>query len=591
MATSLPYPVPRSREITIGKLKMGGNNPVVIQSMANTDTLDLPSSLHQFKTIVNAGSQIVRFTTQGEREVEALGRLIRELPGEYTGVPVVADVHFRSDVALKAAAVCHKVRINPGNFAPPAEIRSRVISLLEVCKKHRTALRIGVNHGSLSKSIMNKFGDTPEGMVESALEFLRICRDENFHEIVVSLKSSNTVLMIHAVRQLRMQMISKDLCYPVHLGVTESGNAMEGRIKSVVGMAPLLAEGIGDTIRVSLTEPPENEIPVAQRITRIFTKPSTLPYHPFTGLPWDPFHHNTRSTREVLGIGGTNPPVVISAEGAAYDPEPDITALKENYRTVLTLNNVQFVPVAHSTPKDLAAEYLLANPAQKETRPSKKGDKEHAPGFLLTDAYSDPEKIAAIKEPVIIILDAGNTGMTHVKKWLISYIRTKGYNPVILRKHYSDRDQEEYMVRAAGEFALLLVDRLINGTWIENPHMSDHFNNKLSFNILQASRSRITATEYIACPSCGRTKFDIQSVLEEVKSKTNHLKGLKIAVMGCVVNGPGEMADADYGYIGSGNGKVHIYKGKDAILKNVPANRAVEKLIGVIKKCGDWQDP
>jgi (E)-4-hydroxy-3-methylbut-2-enyl-diphosphate synthase len=570
---------------------MGGSHPVVIQSMANTYTLDLPSSLHQFKTILNAGSQMVRFTTQGAREVEALARLIRELPGEYTGVPVVADVHFRSDVALKAAAVCHKVRINPGNFAPPAEIRSRVNALIDVCKKHRTALRIGVNHGSLSKSIMEKFGDTPEGMVESALEFLRICRDENFHEVVVSLKSSNTVLMIQAVRLLRMQMIAGELCYPLHLGVTESGNAMEGRIKSVVGMAPLLAEGIGDTIRVSLTEPPENEIPVAQRITRIFKKPTSLPYHPFTGLPWDPFHHNTRSTRDVLGVGGTNPPVVVSAEGASYDPEPDITASKKNNRRVLTLNNVQFVPVAHSTPKDPAAEYLPAIPAQKETRPSKEGDKEQAPGFFITDAYSDPKKIAAINEPVIIILDAGNTEMTHVKKWLISYILTKGCNPVILRKHYSDRDQEEYMVRAAGEFALLLVDRLINGIWIENPNMADSFNNKLSFNILQASRSRITATEYIACPSCGRTKFDIQSVLEEVKSKTNHLKGLKIAVMGCVVNGPGEMADADYGYIGSGNGKVHIYKGKDAILKNVPANRAVEKLIGVIRECGDWRDP
>ena len=567
MGTTLPYPVPRSREITVGKLKMGDNHPVVIQSMANTDTLDLPSSLRQFKAIVNAGSQIVRFTTQGAREVEALGRLINALPTEYAGVPVVADVHFRADVALKAAAICHKVRINPGNFAPPSGIRSRLTALIKVCKTHQTALRIGVNHGSLSKSIMAKYGDTPEGMVESALEFLRICHDASFHEVVVSLKSSNTVLMIQAVRLLWIQMISEGLCYPVHLGVTESGNGMEGRIKSVVGMAPLLSEGIGDTIRVSLTEPPENEIPVAQNIACIFRKPTELPYHPFSDLPWDPFHHHSRRTKEVLGIGGANPPVVISAEGAAYDPLPDITATKSGNGTVLTLNNKQFVPFSPG------------------------GHKAQTPGFLLTDPEADPTATAGLKEPVVIILDAGNSSMIDVKKWLIYYIRTEGSNPVILKKQYSDTDPDGYLVRASGEFALHLVDRLINGVWIENPHMPDQFNNMLSFNILQASRNRITATEYIACPSCGRTKFDIQSVLEEVKSKTMHLKGLKIAVMGCIVNGPGEMADADYGYIGSGKGKVTLYRGKDAVLKNIPANRAVEKLIDLIEENGDWRDP
>ncbi len=567
MITTSPYPVPRSREVTIGRLKMGGSHPVVIQSMANTNTLDLPSSLKQFKSIINAGSQMVRFTTQGSMEVDTLGRLIRALPDEYSGIPVVADVHFRAGVALKAAAVCHKVRINPGNFAPPSEIRSRLIALINVCKSHSTALRIGVNHGSLSKNIMENYGDTPEGMVESAMEFLRICRDESFHEVVVSLKSSNTVLMIQAVRLLRMQMIAEDLCYPLHLGVTESGNAMEGRIKSVVGMAPLLMEGIGDTIRVSLTEPPENEIPVAQKIANIFRKPTELTYHPFLGLPWNPFHHNNRPTREVLGIGGSNPPVVISDDSAVCDPPPDITAATTNNRAVLKVQGNQYVPVPHRTQATSVPVFLLENPG------------------------SDPQIAAGIKESCVIILDASSMEMTDVKKWMITYISAKGSNPVVLKKQYSDIDPEDYLVRASGEFALLLVDRLVNGVWIDNKNMPVELNNNLSFSILQASRNRITATEYIGCPSCGRTRFDIQSVLEEVKSQTSHLKGLKIAVMGCIVNGPGEMADADYGYIGSGAGQVTLYKGRDAILKNIPANRAVEKLINVIKESGDWRDP
>ena len=311
------YPLPRSREISIGHLKMGGGHPVVVQSMANTATTDLSGSVEQFKRIVDAGSQMVRFTTQGLREVEALKKIIAALPPNYRKVPVVADVHFRSDIALNAARVCQKVRINPGNFtekkqgpaiyseeqfhAGLAENRTALVALINVCKKENCALRIGVNHGSLSKRIMSRFGNTPEGMVESALEFLRICRDENFHDLVVSLKSSNSVLMIHAVRLLQYQMTKEGLSYPIHLGVTESGNGMDGRIKSVVGMAPLLAEGMGDTIRVSLTEPPENEIPVAHAITRIFKKPEVLPYHPLDKLPWDPFRFNKRLAREVLG--------------------------------------------------------------------------------------------------------------------------------------------------------------------------------------------------------------------------------------------------------------------------------------------------
>ena len=577
------YPLPRSREISIGHLKMGGGHPVVVQSMANTSTTDLSGSMEQFKRIVDAGSQMVRFTTQGLREVEALEKIINALPPNYRKVPVVADVHFRSDIALNAARVCQKVRINPGNFtekkqgpaiyseeqfhAGLAENRTALVALINVCKKEHCALRIGVNHGSLSKRIMSRFGNTPEGMVESALEFLRICRDEHFHHVVVSLKSSNSVLMIHAVRLLQKQMTKEGLCYPLHLGVTESGNGMDGRLKSVVGMAPLLAEGMGDTIRVSLTEPPENEIPVARAITRIIKKPDVLPYDPMGKLPWDPFDFNKREAREVLGIGGTHPPVVISAEGDFGKLVPDITASEENNRTVLSCNGSKYIPEYQGNALSSLPEFLIAGPE------------------------SDPGEIAEIKQNVIVILDAGSHELTGIKQWMIHYLHQGGSAPVILRKRYYEKEEELFMIRAAGDFALLLVDQLLDGIWIENPDMAPEFNNRLSFSILQAARNRITSTEYIACPSCGRTKFDIESALEEVKAKTSHLKGLKIAVMGCIVNGPGEMADADYGYVGSGKGLVTIFKGKEAIAKNIHTGDAVDRLISTIKKHGAWTDP
>ncbi|MEX0982253.1 MAG: (E)-4-hydroxy-3-methylbut-2-enyl-diphosphate synthase [Bacteroidales bacterium] len=577
------YPLPRSSEICIGDLKMGGRQPVVVQSMANTPTTDLSGSVEQFKRIVDAGSQMVRFTTQGLREVEALRKIIDALPPNYRKVPVVADVHFRSDIALNAAQICHKVRINPGNFtekkqgpaiyseeqflAGLAENRTAFVALINECKKHNTTIRIGVNHGSLSKRIMSSYGNTPEGMVESSLEFLRICREENFHHVVVSLKSSNSVLMIHAVRLLQKQMAKENLCYPIHLGVTESGNGMDGRIKSVVGMAPLLAEGIGDTIRVSLTEPPENEIPVALAITRIFKKPELLPYDPVGKLPWNPFDFNKSKAREVLGIGGANPPVVVLAEGVFGNLVPDITASTENNRMVLSYNGSKYVLEDHRTT-------LLS-----------------VPGFLIAGPETEPGEIVGIKQNVILILDAGRHELAEVKQWMIDYLNQGGSAPVILRKRYSEKEEEHFMIRAAGEFALLLVDQLLDGIWIENPDMTPEFNSRLSFSILQASRNRITSTEYIACPSCGRTKFDIESVLEEVKAKTSHLKGLKIGVMGCVVNGPGKMADADYGYVGVGKGLVTIYKEKEAIAKNIHAGDAVDQLISVIKKHGNWIDP
>jgi len=555
------YTVPLSRRVQIGNLELGGGLPVMVQSMANTSTCNIDASTEQLKRIADAGGQLVRFTTQGKKEVEALGKIVNSLAPPYDQVPIAADVHFRAAVAFEAARVCHKVRINPGNFterkdgpatfsdqayeeglAKNSEQLSRLVS---ICREHHTALRIGVNHGSLSSRIMSRYGDTPEGMVTSAMEFLRICNQANFHDVVVSLKSSNTVLMVQAVRLLVRSMIKEDLYYPVHLGVTESGDGTEGRIKSVVGMASLLMEGIGDTLRVSLTEAPENEIPVAQLITQLFPKPATLPYDPLNDLPWDPFHHGQQETMKVHGVGGDAPVAVIAAPGAHADPFPDIIDSEIN----------------------------------------------NHPSFRRINTGADPEQFRHPGTPEVLVLDGEEKEMTTVKAWLINYYRAGGSLPVIFRKTCHEPGREQYLLKASGEVGLLLIDRLIQGIWLENPHFSPEYNNRLSFQVLQAARNRITATEYIACPSCGRTLFDIQTVLGEVRNRTHHLKGLKIAVMGCIVNGPGEMADADYGYVGAGRGMVNIFKGKNAVLKNIPEKTAVDRLIEVIREHGDWVAP
>lgn len=555
------YTVPRSRRVKIGTIALGDDLPVVVQSMANTSTDDEIASREQLERIADAGGQMVRFTTQGKKEVEALGKMIRSLAPPYDQVPVVADVHFRADIAFEAARICSKVRINPGNFTErkngPASYPDDLFEegrrknaeqlrhLIGICREHQTALRIGVNHGSLSARIMSRYGNTPEGMVESAMEFLRVCHETDFHDVVVSLKSSNTVLMVQAVRLLVKTMSGEGLYFPLHLGVTESGDGEEGRIKSATGMGPLLMEGFGDTLRVSLTEPPEHEIPVARQITQLFPKPATLPYDPLKGLPWDPFHHSQQETIEVEGVGGEAPVAVVGEEGEPAGPVPDLIA----------------------------------------------GEIIKHPSFRKINLESDPAALVKQGLPAVLVLDGTGEAMTGVKNWLISYYRSGGTLPVIFRKTYRETSAESYILRAAGELGLLLIDRLVQGIWLENPSFSAGFNNRLSFRVLQAARNRITSTEYIACPSCGRTLFDIQTVLGEVRKRTHHLKGLKIAVMGCIVNGPGEMADADYGYIGAGRGKVTIYKGNTPVAKNISEATAVERLVEVIREHGDWVNP
>lgn len=583
MAEEYYYIVPIPYEVVIKDIRLGGSTPVAIQTMANTDTANVAESVEQLLKIEKSGAQLVRYTTQGLKEVDSLHEIITEIRKLNIGLPVVADVHFNANVAFAAARICDKVRINPGNFTEKNRSRknyseeeynealkensSRLRSLIAICKKHQTALRIGVNHGSLSDRIVSRYGDTPEGMVASALEFIRICHEEQFYNIVVSLKSSNTRLMVQSVRLLVKRMVAEKLYYPIHLGVTESGDGLEGRIKSVAGIAPLLMEGIGDTIRVSLTEPPEDELPVADAIRKLFPKPTKLPYHPFEELPWDPFRFEKLIVHEVNHMGGALPPIVISPQDTYSDPQPDIQ--------VTTENGIRKFIAADST---YTLSKLSVNAAKEAT-------------FYETDITITAKEVAALADSFVIVLKAGNSSMTEVKRWLIDYIANQGFNPVILHKIYREKNREHYVIQASGEYGLLLIDGLLSGIWIENPFMPNSFNNWFSFYLLQATRNRTTSVEYIACPSCGRTQFNIQHVLKEVRVKTAHLKGLKIAVMGCIVNGPGEMADADYGYIGSGKGVVSIYKGKIPLLKNIPEKDAVNSLIEVIKENNDWAEP
>lgn len=561
MADHFKYDVPYSRKISIGNLRMGGNLPAVVQSMTSTDTNDIEASVEQCLGIIEAGGEMIRLTTQGKREVASIEEIIEELGPSTKCIPIVADVHFSAAVAEQAAEVCHKVRINPGNYTERGAVdqdiseeayeagenlnKQAFLSLLDKCKKHNTALRIGVNHGSLSKRIMSKYGDSPTGMVESAMEFLRVCREEEFENVVVSLKSSNTRVMVQSVRMMVREMLAEDLYFPIHLGVTEAGDALEGRMRSVVGMAPLLMDGIGNTIRVSLTEAPEKEIPVARAIRTLFPLPQQLPYHPFKDLPWDPLQYKKPETKYIYGLGGSSVPVVWASSD---------------------VSNGQFKPDAIKDLNSLSSEYLLVQ---------------------LSD---DPSRLGAMKEERVLILNIQEAAISNVKYWFSKYYGNAPVNPVVIYKRYTENEPNNFALFAGGELGALLIDGLIDGVWIDHPSLEQSYITEVVFSILQASRARISSTEFIACPSCGRTLFDIQSVLARVKKATKHLTGLKIAVMGCIVNGPGEMSDADYGYVGAGKGKVSLYKAGKVEKKNISADSALDELISLIKDHGDWVD-
>lgn len=530
----------RSRSISIGFLKLGGDQPVRIQSMTNTDTNDVEASVVQCERMIGAGAEMIRLTTQGQREVENLGKIKKALRSKGFDTPVIADIHFKPQLALKAARMANKIRINPGNYLKGKSVETLLPELLDTCRDHDVAIRIGVNHGSLDESILNEYGDSPAGMVESAMQFLRVCTHREFENVVVSMKSSNPRVMVQSVRLLVSKMTDEGMSYPLHLGVTEAGDGIQGRIKSTVGMAPLLLEGMGDTIRVSLTESPEEEMPVAKKIVELFRKPSHLPYHPFLSLAWDPFSFRRRKSRAFAGIGNGGKVKIIS------NTPPDA-------------NN------------DLTPEDIITGAVTYE------------------NWQQNPELLEA--EDRFLLLEQGFHSIQEVKYRLNLFCSRNQESPVIVKTIKSTKDPELFSLQLAGELGSLLVDGTIDAVQVENPHMEDHFINDTVLMILQAAGARISKTEYIACPSCGRTHFDILSRLKEIREATSHLTSLKIGVMGCIVNGPGEMADAHYGYVGAGPGRVTLYKGKDLIRKNIPEKEALAALIDLMKKEGDWIEP
>ena len=512
----------KSKEIQVGDLRIGGNNPIRIQTMANTDTNDIEASVAQAKRCLQAGTELLRYTTQGTKEAENLGKIKDALRAEGINLPLVADIHFNANVAEVAAQLVEKVRINPGNFVTGKQgdytddewndelrrIREKLHTLLSLCKDKGTAIRIGVNHGSLSPRIMSRYGNTPLGLATSCMEFIELCEQEGFTNLILSVKASNTRVMIYAVRLLVQMMDAKGKNYPLHLGVTEAGSDDEGRIKSAIGIGTLLHDGIGDTIRVSLSEAPEAEIPVARKLVDYIESQRSHSSFliPHSSLKTD---YSRRKTTPINNIGGDNPVVVVADTQLHTSLKPDYTAneietLKQSVAIIDTLEDL--------TP------------------------------LLATD------------------------------------------KPVIFKKTFAINDLETLQIQAGAFFGPLLIDGLIDGIWLSN--QSDLITaeqvNDIAFELLQSSRCRISKTEYTSCPSCGRTKFDLPKVVRQVKEATQGFVGLKIAVMGCIVNGPGEMADADFGYIGAGMGKVSLYKGKECVMKNIPEEEAIDKLLELI---------
>ncbi len=505
-----------------GDVKIGGGNPIVVQSMTSTPTTDVEASVAQVRRIAGAGAALVRLTAQGVREAQALKDIRSRVE-----VPLVADIHFNPNAALAAAEAVDKVRINPGNFCRQgADIESALMPLLEVCRRRGVALRIGVNHGSLSPEIMERYGDTPEGMVESAMQFLRICNGHDFNDIVVSIKASNTVVMVRTVRLLAETMAREGLEYPLHLGVTEAGDGEDGRIKSAVGIGALLYQGIGDTIRVSLSEDPEREVPVARALLAHIGAAASAPAIEcvYAG-GYDSVMPGRLPSRAIGGVGGENGPVIMNFD--AMD----------------------------------------------------------APAFEFDAADGDFSKIPADAVVVLTSRHANRVGELQAARHAM--IRAGVDNPVIMSLTYDAADPD-LSVKAAADFGTLLLNGHHDGIRIDAPGMDT---SALALSILQAARLRFSKTEFISCPSCGRTMFDLQSTLKEVKAATSHLKGLKIGVMGCIVNGPGEMADADYGYVGAGVGRVSLYRRKECIERNIPQHEAITHLINLIKADGEWVEP
>lgn len=619
-----------TKEVKVGDLKIGGDNPISIQSMTTTDTLDTMATVDESIRMIKAGCELIRITAPSKKEALNLKNIKDELYKRGYKTPIVADIHFTPNAAEIAARIVEKVRVNPGNYADKKKfeeieytddsykaelerIKEKFTPLVRICKDHGTAMRIGTNHGSLSDRILSRYGDTPKGMVESAMEFLRICRNENYHEIILSMKASNTRVVVQAYRLLVNEMMKEGMDYPLHLGVTEAGEGEDGRIKSAVGIGTLLGDGLGDTIRVSLTEPPEFEMPVARKLLSHFDGIEDHEHvEEIKKNPLHSFDYIKRDTHFVLNIGENNVPIVMADFCLKEKITPaSLFALGYTYSSSADKWNIS----------DMAADYVFVGnndinfevPGTLGVIYNYKKWISHKNGypFLTVGEYLDnkdmsdklnivyvslsdlrPDLISKLKKDrtAVLLIDTYNkNGMAEQRKMFVDLINNNIKTPVIIGRAYGNLSTEQLQLSCAADIGALLLDGLGDGIFIAAENCgSDSSVNKTAFGILQATRSRISKTEYISCPSCGRTLFDLQKTTAKIRKKTEHLKGIKIGIMGCIVNGPGEMADADYGYVGTGKGKITLYKEQEVVEKNIPESQAVDSLIKLIKKHGDW---
>ena len=629
-----PYAYKRlvTQPVHIGIVEMGGDNPIRLQSMTTVDTMDTEGSIAQSIRMIEAGSELVRITAPSKKEAQNLEAIKQGLKAKGYDTPLVADIHFTPNAAELAADYVEKIRVNPGNYADKKKfedieytdesyqkelerIREKFTPLVLKCKALGRAMRIGTNHGSLSDRIMSRYGDTPHGMVESAMEFIRICRENDFHDLVISMKASNPQVMVQAYRLLVQTMQKEAMAYPLHLGVTEAGDGEDGRIKSAVGIGLLLEDGLGDTVRVSLTEEPEAEIPVARMLVERYEQRSG--HAPIERVPFaiDPFNYHRRYSRQVLNIGKPEVPRVIL----------DLSHKESISPASFFAGGYQYsVPLDKWNMSDAACDYFYTGdkPADFEI-PGTMGvilDGQHwqknaskvrhypiwnATEYAAIEGHKELNFVRASihdltegfmqqieNDPsVVLVLQTDNAhGMAEQRAAFFKLMHGECSVPVILHRGYPLEDKDHFLLHASTDLGGLLIDGLGDGVWATAPDLAPTFINQTLFGILQASRTRISKTEYISCPSCGRTLFDLQETTAKIRSATSHLKGVKIGIMGCIVNGPGEMADADYGYVGTGPGKISLYKEKEVVKRNVPEDEAVQELINLIRDHGDWVD-
>jgi (E)-4-hydroxy-3-methylbut-2-enyl-diphosphate synthase len=618
-----------TKQVVIGELPLGGESPIRVQSMTTTDTMDTEGSVEQSIRMIEAGSELVRLTAPSKNEAQNLEHIKKELNSRGYQTPLVADIHFTPNAAEIASRIVEKVRVNPGNYADKKKfeeieytdesyqaelerIEKKFTPLVLLCKQEGTTMRIGTNHGSLSDRILSRYGDTPEGMVESAMEFIRICEKNNYHDIVISMKASNTIVMVQAYRLLVSQMLENNMIYPTHLGVTEAGDGEDGRIKSAVGIGTLLEDGIGDTIRVSLTEEPEAEIPVAQKIIKKYEKKHIfkLPQVSFQET-YNPFSYSKRDSSEVLKTGSSHVPVVFAdlsekenitqanlfGFGYNYSKKLDKWHIMDQAADYLYVgeNKIDFelpgtISIVCSYEnwklfyREKPAYFPLIN---SELLSEMEYDSIF---FLALKAEEEPPENLDLYTKAIVVLESEYDNKTQLfRKSYLALMKAKIKNPVILKTDSKEEDAESFQIYSSIDLGASLIDGFGDGIWLKGKQSSALINTT-SFGILQATRTRISKTEYISCPSCGRTLFDLQETTAKIRARTDHLKGLKIGIMGCIVNGPGEMADADYGYVGTGPGKINLYKEKTVVKRNIPEAEAVEALVDLIKENGDWAE-